>query len=38
MLDYCAVKEEGGWGRGGEMNSIHPLSPENKATGIKWLN
>jgi len=20
------------------MNSIHPLSPENKATGINWFN
>jgi len=46
MLDCSAVEERGGWrrgggergGRGGEMNSVHLLSPENKATGINWFN
>jgi hypothetical protein len=32
-------KEEGRRRRKrGEMNSKHPLNPENKATGINWFN
>ena len=34
-LDCCAIEKEGG---GGEINSKHPLNPENKATGINWFN
>jgi hypothetical protein len=41
-LDCSAIEEGGGGGeegkRGGEMNSKHPLNPENKATGINWFN